>query len=384
MFSRIHIYLLLAGIVLCAIPAHCFVIEYYLYTSTAESNSLPVLKILPSGQIVNTGLIYPAGESSPLGFLADQRMLVVANPFPSFTNGFITYKINSDFSLTQLSVSTSTTYAFYINITPNNELILKSTPYDFEIWSIDSMGIITNTENKFLGYFITPVRPQGDIAISPSGGCACDIQVFSIDYNTQSLISTQTILYGGVRKIVYSRDGKMAVGIGYNIGNTFGGDVALLTISSTGSVSTTTTILYLGQDFRDVVFTPDGKYLYLLPYGGSTSASIFTLLLNSTTTTLQDTGKRFQQISGYGFVWSIGNLFQVTPDGKMLVYLYTNSIDNKAWISTAWINDDGSLTWTGYDFPYQSTFGGTFSIFDMIIVPNYITSIPSELWKEYE
>ena len=105
--------LLIVGIVFLAIPSFGFQTEYFLYTSTGEEYTLPVLKILPTGQIVTTGLLYPADQTPSFGLLSDRRILLVANPSVSY-QGFASYKINADYSLTLLSASTSTTHAFYI------------------------------------------------------------------------------------------------------------------------------------------------------------------------------------------------------------------------------------------------------------------------------
>ena len=369
--------------VILTIPAFCFQSEYYLYISTGYSGNLPVLKVLPSGEIINTGYLYATGQHPTMGLISTQNLLIVSSAIPS--NGeFVTYKFNPDFTLTILSITTSTTSVFYINLTPNGKLILKSTPYYNEIWSVDSLGIVSNTGNTFLGYFINPVRSQGDISISANIGTGY-MPVYQIDYVTMTLSSTQNIPFSNVNKIIFAPDGKLAIGIGSNLNNTFGGDVGLFTIDSSGSVSTTTTILYLGRDLRDATFTPDGRFVFLVPEGGP-PAPIITLQVNSNTTSLQDTGKRFQHPNANQIGWSLGgHVVQTTPDGRMLIYFYISSIDDKFYLATAWINGDGSLAWTGYDFPYESYFSDSLDyIQDMVIVPNYITSIPDELWQGFE
>ena len=381
--------LLVAGIVFLTIPAFCYQTEYYLYTSIYSNFTLPVLKILPSGQIVTTSFIYSTGIRPALGVLLEKGWLINCYNAPFGGNTyFITYKINSDFSLNQISVSTSNYSGeneYYINITPNGQLILVGTSNYNRIWSIDTFGNIINANNIFTGYFSNPIRPQGDITISANIGTGY-MPVYHIDYNTKTLTSTQNISYSNIDKIIFTPDGKLAVGIGHNIGGTFGAnskEVALFSISPTGTVSTTTVLLSLGLNPFDAVISPDGSYLFLM---GGGNGPIATLKVNSIATTIQDTGKRFYQPNSNGFFGvNPAGPTRVTPDGRMLVYLYENSLDNTNWLATAWINSDGSLTWTGYNYPYDLTFdGGSDFMYDMVIVPNYTTSIPPELWGKLE
>ena len=387
-FRILYFWLLFAGIVTSTIPALCFQTEYYLYTSLDGSGILPVLKILPSGEIVTTEMVYPLVGGGPcFGYLSSKRMLIVAYDYAYLsTQQMVTYKINSDFTLTELSQSTSTTRAFSIDICPNEELLFKNSSYGSEIWSIDSLGHLTNTGNTFVGYFNNPVRPQGDITIPASFGTIY-IPIYSINYGSRSVTSPQHVSITNLNKIIFSPDGRLALGIGHEIDGSFGinnKNIALFGISSTGSVSTSSILYGLGYIYYpfDEVITPDGQYLFIEGTPG-----IATIKVNSITTTIQDTGSRYSYpTTNNGFNATIpeGGM-RVTPDGRMLVYMYQSSLDGRNWVGTAFINGDGSLTWTGYTFPYDSTFGGGSDfLYDMLLVPNYTTSIPPELWGKLE
>ena len=91
--SCLLLILTLLGMVILTIPAFCFQSEYYLYISTGYSGNLPVLKVLPSGEIINTGYLYATGQHPTMGLISTQNLLIVSSAIPS--NGeFVTYKFN--------------------------------------------------------------------------------------------------------------------------------------------------------------------------------------------------------------------------------------------------------------------------------------------------
>lgn len=99
----VRIVVFLAVMVLLAIPTFGFQADYYLYTTLydgyGENNGMPVLKILYNGEIVTTGLFYPAGLQAPVTYLPDRQWLISSD-----TAGYFeTYRIN--YNTTSLTTS---------------------------------------------------------------------------------------------------------------------------------------------------------------------------------------------------------------------------------------------------------------------------------------
>jgi hypothetical protein len=69
---------------------------------------------------------------------------------------------------------------------------------------------------------------------------------------------------------------------------------------------------------------------------------------------------------------------RLTPDGRMAVILYTDQSNQKQWLTSAFIQLDGSLQWTGYTYLILDSFDDTVTDYD--IVPLYTTDVPTEEW----
>lgn len=75
----------------------------------------------------------------------------------------------------------------------------------------------------------------------------------------------------------------------------------------------------------------------------------------------------------------------LVSEGNLAVVEYMDPSDARYWLATAFVNGDGSLTWTGYRFQYDSTYAGYLDVLiDLEIYPVYVTAVPAELWKELE
>jgi hypothetical protein len=53
--------------------------------------------------------------------------------------------------------------------------------------------------------------------------------------------------------------------------------------------------------------------------------------------------------------------------------------------ATAWINSDGSLSWTGHTFPFDSIYAsGLTTVVDYVIVPVYVTGVEDNYWEIFD
>jgi len=353
--------------------------EYYIYMTLSDTQVLTVLKILPSGEIQDTGLVYNVG-SSWLAYDGKHNHLIMANPAPApNTNGFNVYKIKSDYSLSLFSYMTSNTFAWNLMISNNNDYLIKTNNSSLgEIWSIDSDGNISDTGNRY-----DPI--SNSVVISPFDNIAVDanafaINIYSVDTYNKKL---ETINVSSVTNISYTfftPDGKTLIGVGHDIGGSYGinsKELILFNIDTQGNLTTITTAGYQYYPSWGAMH-PNGQYFYLYCDSGQFIAKF---AYDSVNQKMSYSGEKYYQSGGYAL-----SDFHITSDGKMLVYLYGKSSDNTRWLTAARINDDGSLSWTGYEFPYFKQFSKQLLdwVFGMVIVPSEITAVPEKEWQELE
>ena len=353
--------------------------EYYIYMTLSDTQVLTVLKILPSGEVKDTGYIYDVGPSR-LAYDKKHKHLIIANPYQTATtdcSGLMVCNMKSDHSLDLYSyVSTSAALKIITSNTDNYFLKIPAVG-DGEVWSIDSDGNISDTGNRYDRIFNTVISPMDDFAVE---AYALAINIYSVDTNNKKL---ETINVSSVTNISYTfftSDGKALIGVGHDIGGSYGINSKELILFNIDTQGTLTAITSAGYQYYPSwgAMHPNGQYFYLYCDSGQFIAKF---AYDSVTRKINYSGDKYYQSGGY----SLSN-FQITPDGKLLVFLYSKSSDNTIWLTAARINEDGALNWTGYEFPYFSQFSKQLIdwVLGMVIVPNEITAVPDKEWLELE
>ncbi len=344
---------------------HAYVAYYSLFVVDGEDwSNIYQLKILPNGQILDTYIQYSNGGNYNQ-FVNGSLAVSPDNQFLFATGDAIyRYQIQPDGSLVSIG---STTPAESIAITPNEQLAIG----DNIIYSLTSTGDLVNgTPGPEIG--LATVDPLGRGVLA---GITSGFSAYTINYNTRTLNETTTFprgdgeLYG----FDFTPDGKLGFMYGFNLSPNNTGDLWVLKIDSTFSV-TTSQVLSVSQGvISDLAVSNDSRYLWA-------SAGYIELFAIDTLGNVTDTGKEYYVSNDTGEA-SAG--FQKnTPDGRLAIVDYFDWNSDGVGFATAFINGDGSLTWTGYTFAFDSAHptGGT--VVDYAIVPVYATGIPEELWKD--
>jgi len=356
-----------------------FQTEYYIYMTLSDTQVLTVLKMLPSGEIQDTGYIYDVGPSR-LAYDKKHRHLIIANPYQTATtdcSGLMVCNLKSDYSLDSYSyVSTNAVLKIITSNTDNYFLKIPAVG-DGEVWSIDSDGNISDTGNRYDCLFNTVISPQDDLAVE---AYALAINIYSVDTNNKEMETINASSVTNISYTFFTPEGKTLIGVGHDIGGSYGINSKELILFNIDTQGTLTTITSAGYQYYPSwgAMHPNGQYFYLYCESGQFIAKF---AYDSVNQKMSYSGEKYYQSGGYAL-----SDFHITSDGKMLVYLYGKSSDNTRWLTTARINEDGSLSWTGYEFPYFKQFSKQLLdwVLGMVIVPNEITAVPEKEWLELE
>ena len=236
-----------------------------------------------------------------------------------------------------------------------------------------STGSLYTTGNMYSSVFVQ-FHPSGDYVVHYYG--LLSIGISTVDYVLNTITYLTSVPGGtGIQGLRLNPQGNMILVYGPNAN--FGGSVALYTFEN-GVLNTTSQTFLSGLYISDLQITSDGRFAFC-----SGDVAIYSFYLNPTTKIVTNTG--FESAPPNAIYGDGIYPLRITPDGRILICQYFDSNDGNLWLASAFINDDGSLTWTGYKFPYGSTYankGFDDALISMDIFPVYTTGIPKELWKD--
>ncbi len=360
MKKRIVTFLMIA-IILVGMTSlcHAYVAYYSLFVVSGEDGNIYQLKILPDGQILDTNIQYTNGGSFGNGSLTispDNRFLFAAGGYAVYQ-----YQIQADGSLVYIGSTNPGGVAF----TPNEQLVIGWNT----IYSLTSTGdLINGISSPTVDYpYIDPLG-RGLLGVSSFS----TFSAYTINYNTRTLTQTTTFPYGNglLFGINFTPNGKLGFLYGFNLSPNNTGDLWVWKIDSTFNITTSQLLSVSQEMIEDLAISNDSRYLW------ADTGNYIELFTIDTLGNVTDTGKEYYVSNDTGGTLAV--LQRNTPDGTMAVFEYEGGPPVPGNFATAFINGDGSLTWTGYSFVFE--YG--VSVVDCALVPVYATGIPEEFWKD--
>ncbi len=341
---------------------HADLAYYSLFMIVVEGNypdMIYQLKVLPNGQIFDTYTRYTIeGNTGQFWYGSfavspDDRFLFAAG------DATYRYQIQSDGSLVSIGSTTPGAIAF----TPNDQLVIGNT-----IYSLTSTGDLVNGTSSPLvdTPYIDPLG-RGLLAISSHS----TFSAYTINYNTRTLTQTTSFPIGNGQffGFNFTPDGKLGFQYGFNLSPNNTGNLLVMKIDSTFNI-TTSQLLSVSQDMiENLAISNDSRSLW------ANTGYYIELFTIDTLGNVTDTGKQYYVSNNLGYG---AGLQRNTPDGNMAIVQYQVAApDAPTNFATAWINGDGSFTWTEYTCTFESVV-----VWDFVVVPVYMTSVPEELWKD--
>ncbi len=367
--KKLNVTFLMIAIILVGMTSlcHAYVAYYSLFVVSGDDNPNRIyqLKILPNGQILDTYVQYTAGGNGgsfgtgSLGVSPGYRFLFAAS------DAVYRFQIQADGSL----VSIGSTNPGGVAFTPNEQLVIGWNT----IYSLTSTGDLING---------TPGPNIGSPKVDPLGrGILAywypTFSAYTINYDTRilSLTTTYPLGNGNYYNFVFTPDGKLGFLAGFGVSPN-GGDLQALKIDSTFTVTTTQVMSVSQGGIYDMAVSNDSRYLW------ADTGYYIELFSIDTLGNVTDTGKQYYALN---VMHRTGVNFQRnTPDGNLAIVEYDDDdlAPEAGCFATAFINGDGSLTWTGYTFAFDSAHPTEETVVDYAIIPVYATGIPEELWKD--
>ena len=315
---------------------HAYVAYYSLFVVSGEDGSnIYQLKILPNGQILR--YLYPIYEwrkfnqfgNGSLAVSPDNRFLFAAG------DAIYRYQIQPDGSLVSIG---STTPGSFIAFTPNEQLVIAENI----IYSLTSTGDLVNgTSGPLIDYPRIDPLGRGLLAISSFS----TFSAYTINYNsrTLSLTTTYPLEVDSPFYFAFTPNGKL----GFYYSSVWDG-LGVLTFDSIFNVSTTQVLNISGESIFDLAVSKDNKYLW------TPTNNYIELFSIDTLENVTDTGQQYYVLNDFG--GTLARYQRNTPDGNLAIveYVDLNSNSSGGSFATAYINGDGSLTWTGYTFAFDS------------------------------
>ncbi len=356
--NKRNVTLLAIAIILVGMTSlcHAYVAYYSLFVVVGGGNNIYQLKVLPYGQILDTYIQYTNGGnggfgSGSLAVSPDDRFLFAAS------GATYRYQIQADGSL----VSIGSTNPGGVAFTPNKQLVIGENI----IYSLTSTGDLVNgTSSPTIDYpYIDPLG-RGVLGVSSFS----TFSAYTINYEdkTLSLTTTYPLEVSSPFYFAFTPNGKL--GFFYSwVWDSLG----VLTIDSIFNVSTSQILNISGEAIDDLAVSSNNRFVWATLFGGGIALFNIDTLGNVT-----DTGQRYT--NGGGIRW-----LRITPDQQLAIISYEDPQlpSPGGAIATAFINGDGSLSWTGYTFAFDSAHPTEETVVDYAIIPVYATGIPEELWK---
>ncbi len=322
------------------------------------------LDVLSNGAIVDTFQNWTTNsETVKIAITPDKKYLYIGSIYPGAIDGFCIDSTSGNL----YPVSTTMLSAEDVFITPNGQYLVAGQA----MFRIDSTGTLLDTGSRYTsgGWYenvMYGINPRGNPLIAGNSGDK-SIWIYHLDYGSGTLTHTTTLTWGvQVRNTAFTPDGSLGIFEGplFLYQNY---DVMAFRIDTTETITDTGQRWNFGTNPQDVVITPDGRFGFV-----SVDTVIVTLAINTITGVITDTGKRFDPFLGF----APGDI-RLTEDGRMAIIGGSGSN-----IITANISTEGDLTWTGYMFPFGTTYG---AIIDMELVPAaQVTGLDSSQWQLYD
>ena len=259
-------------------------------------------------------------------------------------------------------VSIGSTNPGGVAFTPNEQLVIGWNT----IYSLTSTGDLVNGISGPLMDSIQ-IDPLGRGLLAMSSFST--FSAYTINYNsrTLSLTTTYPLGTGSIFYFAFTPNGKL--GFYYSMVLGWLGGSLLLTASL--MLSTTQVLNIPDRSIDDLAVSNDSRYLWA-------SAGYIELFSIDTNGMVTDTGNKYYVLNQTG---SYAQYQRNTPDGNLAIVEYLD-FNLGGSFATAYINGDGSLTWTGYTFAFDSAHPTEGTVVDYAIVPVYATGIPEEFWKD--
>ncbi len=347
---------------------HAYVAYYSLFVVDGEDNPARIyqLKILPNGKILDTYIQYTTATGG-IGF--DNGSLAVSpNDRFLFATGDAIYQFQIQPDGNLISIG-STNPSNFIAFTPNEQLAIGGNI----IYSLTSTGDLVNgISGPVIDY--TRIDPLGRGLLAMSSYSTFSAYIINYNSRTLSLMTTYPFGNGNNYNFAFTPDGKLGFLSGFGVSPS-GGDLWVLNIDSVFNVTTTSQIFNVASNGIDeIAISNDNRYLWA-PTGDY--IELFTI---DTLGNVTDTRKEYYVSNDTG--GTLADFQKNTPDGSLAIVDYLDMNSGGECFATAYINGDGSLTWTGYTYAFDSAHPTEGTVVDYAIVPVYATGIPEELWKD--
>ncbi len=357
--KKLNVTFLIIAIILVGMTSlcHAYVAYYSLFVVSGEDGSnIYQLKILPNGQILDTYIQYSNGGNynqfgnGSLAISPDNRFLFAAGEV------LYQFQIQADGSL----VSIGSTNPGGVAFTPNEQLVIGWNT----IYSLTSTGgLVNGISGPLMDSIQIDPLGRGLLAISSYS----TFSAYTINYNSRSLSMTTTypLEVDSPFYFTFTPNGKL----GFFYSPVWDG-LGVLTFDSIFNVSTTQVLNISEESISDLAVSNDNRYIW------ASMGYYIELFAIDTLGNVTDTGKEYD-LSG-----TLPGFQKNTPDGRFAIVDYLDMNSGGRGFATALINGDGSLTWTGYTFAFDSAHPTEGTVVDYAIVPIYATGIPEEFWKD--
>ncbi len=247
------------------------------------------------------------------------------------------------------------------------------TSEEAHIYSLTSTGDLVNgISGPVIDY--TRIDPLGRGLLAMSSYSTFSAYIINYNSRTLSLMTTYPFGNGNNYNFAFTPDGKLGFLSGFGVSPS-GGDLWVLNIDSVFNVTTTSQIFNVASNGIDeIAISNDNRYLWA-PTGDY--IELFTI---DTLGNVTDTRKEYYVSNDTG--GTLAGVQKNTPDGSLAIVDYLDMNSGGRGFATAYIDGDGSLTWTGYTYAFDSAHPTEGTVVDYAIVPVYATGIPEELWKD--
>jgi hypothetical protein len=337
-----------------------------LFAPLVEGNQTIVMGVLSTGQIFDTGQRLNTGaEVWYSGSSPDSQNILIPTQ----------YQISQFHIAPTGLVSQVTTYTFgaeHIAYHPNGQMVISTHTTIFRIKETGLLEVASFYSRPAGTLWISPI---GNVMVSSETGK--NIGVYHIDTSNFTMTTTQLIYIGGdAHDAVYTPDGRQILVAKWPLGVV--PDVDIYHVSVDGTVDTTLVEhvdIANANSAQSIVMSYDGKHAFVDCYDPSNL--IATLERISTGQWIEDTSKRVYISDPWQIVMApVYNILVVRHRITVAGYPYS-------YLSSYFVNSDGTLVYTGYSFPFQQTFGD--DPVDLVFAyPPGVTGINSDRWQLYE
>ncbi|MFB3894904.1 MAG: hypothetical protein ACE14V_01225 [bacterium] len=333
-----------------------------LFAPLSEGNQTVILEVLPNGEIRDTYQRLTTGYGSgQAGVSPDQQNILI----PA-ANTTMQYRISPTGMVSRL-----TTYehlgrnGYSVNYHPNGKMVIFTTN---SIYSVRNDGLLE---------WINPAPTCDPRWINPcrnmlvENGPIKTINVDSIDTIAMTINTTQNInIKGDFEDAAFTPDGNQVLICKTPTTGETPSDIDIFSILPNDTLDTVAQHIDIpGQDgASSIAISPDGQYAYVVLWNNT----IVTLSHDSTGGWF-DTGIRLTLY----LPWRIRR----APDYNLVLldYQVTNS---GYYLGTYFMQPDGTLTPSGYTFPFQEKIGDVFV--DLVFAyPPGVTEVESDHWQLY-